>query len=476
VVRDFHAGETVYVYRKPLPRKGGGQDGRVAQWCGPGTIVIQEGPNVWVAMRRERWKCAKEQVRSATREEEETYGLLKDEFKELQAELGRKGSKRGFKDISNWQFPPTAEDEPPQDTEEPVERPAQRPRLEHQAQEDSESPGPLSQEGASTPETPASTASSSSSASSPSNGHEEGKLGTPTAIQPQPVPEEVMERATTSVMRNERLDGVRQGFNPTRNEVESMRFSPYDSSMWTFMEEDSTVEVKEDEWVFHEATRSLLRIHHQERRGAFLPHDKLGCPIPVKHLHHKAVVYQHFPDGGQKLSEVSWTKQREEVGPKRYWVGFTEFKLKPKVSMHKAMEIFAANKGSDEVKESDIKPEEWPPWKVADGEEWAKVEASGAVKAQYPEESEEIERQLREAGTSGRILPSRKPAELPGEPPTMKSRWCIRGDKDPDILSLDRYSPTVTTAVDSIVLQTAASRKFRCAIGDLKDAFMQSSH
>jgi hypothetical protein len=97
-------------------------------------------------MRRERWKCAKEQVRSATREEEETYGLLKDEFKELQAELGRKGSKRGFKDISNWQFPPTAEDEPPQDTEEPVERPAQSRRLEHLGQEDSESPGPLSQE------------------------------------------------------------------------------------------------------------------------------------------------------------------------------------------------------------------------------------------------------------------------------------------------------------------------------------------
>ena len=56
--------------------------------------MIQEGPNVWVAMRRERWKCAKEQVRSATREEEETYGLPKDEFKELQAELGRKGSSR----------------------------------------------------------------------------------------------------------------------------------------------------------------------------------------------------------------------------------------------------------------------------------------------------------------------------------------------------------------------------------------------
>ena len=32
------------------------------------------------------------------------------------------------------------------------------------------------------------------------------------------------------------------------------------------------------------------------------------------------------------------------------------------------MEALAAGKGSDEVKECDIKPEEWPLWKVADGE------------------------------------------------------------------------------------------------------------
>ena len=105
--RDFTLGEAVYVYRKPLPRKGGGIDGRVAQWCGPDTVVFQEGPNLWIAMRGEMWKCAKEQVRSATPEEEEACGLLKDEFKELQMELGRKGSKRSFKDISNWQVPPS---------------------------------------------------------------------------------------------------------------------------------------------------------------------------------------------------------------------------------------------------------------------------------------------------------------------------------------------------------------------------------
>ena len=118
-------------------------------------------------------------------------------------------------------------------------------------------------------------------------------------------------------------------------------------------------------------------------------------------------------------------------------------------------------------------------WRVADGEEWAKVEASGAVRTLDLAESAEVERQLKESGNADRILPSTvvrrwKPAELPGDPPTMKSRWCVRGDKDPDLLSLDRYSPTVTTAIVSIVLQTAANFNFRCAIGDLKNAFMQS--
>lgn len=92
-----------------------------------------------------------------------------------------------------------------------------------------------------------------------------------------------------------------------------------------------------------------------------------------------------------------------------------------------------AGKGSDEVKEEDISPEEWVEWRVADGEEWSKVSSTDAVKALDVEESEEIkEATYRERYRSSRILPSRivrrwKPAELPGEAPSRKSRWCVRG-------------------------------------------------
>lgn len=106
-----------------------------------------------------------------------------------------------------------------------------------------------------------------------------------------------------------------------------------------------------------------------------------------------------------------------------------------------------ASKSSGEVSEKDIKPEEWPRWQVADGEEWLKVASTNAVKALSVEESMEVERQLKEAGRHQRIMPSRmvrrwKLAELPGEPPSRKSRWCVGGDKDPDLMMLERYAPT----------------------------------
>ena len=43
--------------------------------CGPGVVVSKEGPNVWIAMRGELWKCACEQVRLATNVEHEAHGI-----------------------------------------------------------------------------------------------------------------------------------------------------------------------------------------------------------------------------------------------------------------------------------------------------------------------------------------------------------------------------------------------------------------
>jgi hypothetical protein len=72
------------------------------------------------------------------------------------------------------------------------------------------------------------------------------------------------------------------------------------------------------------------------------------------------------------------------------------------------------------------------------------------------------------------MLRKYKHADQPGEPAAQKSRLCIRGDQDPDLLNLDRFSPTINTMNMNAVLQIAANKKMRAAIGDLKNAFCQS--
>lgn len=43
-------------------------------------MIMLEGRNVWVSMKGELWKCAQEQLRRATSEEEDAMNLLKEEF------------------------------------------------------------------------------------------------------------------------------------------------------------------------------------------------------------------------------------------------------------------------------------------------------------------------------------------------------------------------------------------------------------
>ena len=150
-----------------------------------------------------------------------------------------------------------------------------------------------------------------------------------------PLPEGVLERATESVMRNERLDGnVPQGFAPTRSKLESIRLGPYNQHMWTFSSSEEQESEEEDHWIFHEESRSLVRWHGTERKGKFIPQDKRGCPIPVKHLQSTACVFQEFPDGKRTMQEVNWRAQRERQGPSRFWVGFTAFQTQAK-GLHK---------------------------------------------------------------------------------------------------------------------------------------------
>ena len=480
--KEFHTGEIVYVYRGPLARRSvrGEDDTKRAQWVGPGTVVLVEGPNVWVSMRGEVWKCAKEQVRQATMEEEEAFGLLKEELQELKEEINRRSSKRGFKDITMFGYPPE-EAEAEEEDDVVQEPPHQRRRVSEEA--GGEAPEPEqdpaaggSQQGTGQEESSSSSSSSSETGDSRSREEPEGER----------IEDDQMDAAVRSSVASEILDGtlmrsqLAEDYAPRRARLEKMRFKPYHSFLRIEGEEEPEEEMMQEGWYYEEKNRCLIRRHVIPRKGAFVPHHKRGCPIEVHKLKSRSWATRSYDHGGEEEKEENWrSEEKKENGPLSFWTGYTTFQLKPGVKEDEIKWHLVAGKGSDEVKEEDITPEEWPQWRVADGEEWAKVSSTDAVKTLDIEESQEVRRQLSESGKLSRILPSRivrrwKPAELPGEAPSRKSRWCVRGDKDPDLLQLDRYAPTVTTAVISIALQVAATRGFRCALGDLKNAFMQS--
>ncbi|CAL1154344.1 unnamed protein product [Cladocopium goreaui] len=449
VPQEFAAGDVVYVYRVPLQRKRAKSDvnfedreGRKATWVGPGVVVMLEGANAWLSIRGELWKCAREQLRKATPEEEEAKWMLDEEFEDLKIELSRKASKRGFRDITEWERPP-----PMMEHEESEEPPRQRPRI-----EEPQPPEAIESDGY----TPTSAAAD--------HRRNEQLDGTPLARQPDRL--YAPNRELMNRVRQGRWNPYQGGAAPNREETEEQA-------------SDDEEKGDNDLWLYDEKRGTIVRMHNIERAVKFTPSAARGCPIPVRFLGSTRRTIKQHADGRITEAKENWRsamgKKASEEGPSTWWVGYTEFKLR-KVPTEVSLMV---KRGSDEVLEKDIPAEEWEAWRVSDAAEWSKVEATGAVKVLTPAESKDVEEQLRDAGLTDRILPSRvvrrwKPSEQPGIPPTRKSRWCVRGDKDPDLLELSRHAPTVTTSTLSVVLQIGASKRWKSAVGDLRNAFMQS--
>ena len=77
-----------------------------------------------------------------------------------------------------------------------------------------------------------------------------------------------------------------------------------------------------------------------------------------------------------------------------------------------------------------------------------------------------------------RIIPSRfvltkKSGEL-GQQWKAKARWILLGHKDPDVLEMERFSPTPATPTVMLALQILSSMKYKVVIMDVTSAFGQS--
>ena len=228
--------------------------------------------------------------------------------------------------------------------------------------------------------------------------------------------------------------------------------------------------------------RNPKKTPRAEKERTFIPKPEEGIPVPIEDLLDIQKVSRKRTGKGKENHEEEvrsiqgWKRGFQGVSSTSYWWrGVAEMYLKKRSleeeEVGQKMEVWATGL-SQEVDMSKESTEDLEEWKVQDAAEWNKIGASGAARPLSVEEPTHVREDLRKQGKLDRILPTKmarryKPAEQPGELRSKKSRLCVRGDKDPYILELERFSPTVNTMKLNVMLQIAVNEGMEMGIGAL---------
>eukprot|EP00435_Cladocopium_sp_Y103_P012580 s2098_g3.t1 len=506
-----------------------------ASWIGPGTVIAVDGASLWVSMFGELWRAAREQCRTATNIEKQGIEVVMRSCQELVEEYKRSSHRKGYKDIREERWP--SEEEEDENLEEDLSKPERKmvrfeepqemevPESEGYAPttpldtppeggsevgetEDSEMSRRRSEETIEEPEAEA--RRRSSAADSEIRGVLEQTRSERLAEARQAVEEsgritggeEGFQRLMEdSVSSSRRLEGLPAPGQPLRWRSRPSAEGPYlhefflispeeetewqeeeiereDAQRWHALQTMGKETPKRDYWEVDLKGKRMIRHHVQKRKALFSPAGVKSTPLPLQCIEKKrTTVVNCKTEDEEKKIEDQWSTGDAKRSQGIWWTGRTEFCIETNPrDQGEILETWVTEKkGAGDIDLRNETPEAQRGWKKADALEWEKISKSGAVKVL----SVEVKKRLAREGKLDRILPTRmlrkyKHAEQPNEPPTQKSRLCIRGDKDPDIFDLERFSPTVCTMNLNVVIQLAVNENMEIGIGDLKNAFCQS--
>ena len=267
-----------------------------------------------------------------------------------------------------------------------------------------------------------------------------------------------------------------------------------------------------DEWLIEK--QRLVRKHHVPRYRLFCPTNVTTCPIPIEWLTGDRETQIQSVEGSSWISKDQWKNniQAHQSMPS-HWVGTTIFTIQPQyvsraincqvanvcadvivkgqevevalnvdeishcmkqnVQEQVAFLASAAKKQRSEVKEKNLSKEELKLFqgaKMKEIQSWLTTETVRRIaRNQIPEDQ---------------ILRSRwvltwKPVEPtqqdPAPPSKPKARLVILGYEDPQLESLARDSPTMGKDSRTLILQFAASAKWKIRSFDIQTAFLRGS-
>lgn len=150
--------------------------------------------------------------------------------------------------------------------------------------------------------------------------------------------------------------------------------------------------------------------------------------------------------------------------------------LAPAPEVHDdALEAFVAQTtNGHEVFRKDLTPQEKVDLDRSKLKEWDKLLKTDAIKVFRGKEAEMLRKEYPpERFLESRFVMTRREDPVNPGKSELKCRWCIKGFKDPDILELQRQSPTLSSEGLAVCLQLIASSKWRLVIADVEGAFLQ---
>ena len=108
--------------------------------------------------------------------------------------------------------------------------------------------------------------------------------------------------------------------------------------------------------------------------------------------------------------------------------------------------------------------------------EWGTLTSRHAVRLVLGQEAREVRRRCPDRIMGSRFVCTWKEEE--DQPGRVKSRWCLQGHLDPDLsskaLAGDLQSPTLSQLGRALLFQLIASKKWTLMLGDVKGAFLAS--
>ena len=470
-------GSWVYVFRDNPQHHG---------WIGPGVLLAQDpsGNSWWVSMRGRLWKASREQIRSATPEEELGAELVAELSKDMLEKLNSPGQ-LAFQDVSQEAPPDTFEEE---DMVRLFRITEERDRLQPQ-----EHPDQTADQASSFPDESTEPGESMPTAMEVDESRRASLQEAPNELTAQPI---VVEEEPGDVEMPSSLPE-----NPVERPSEPV--SVENENVFT----DVPLVVDESS----HGTLRAPRIKRAESRPAPYPFSGSAPslpPPPGRSFYCEVINFDKSEDLAQFESDsafigATWKFDREQhsrvLQPHpAYTYTFDRHKAEASFSIRdNCMYVTKAKTSFGQVEFKDLHEKEKEIFRAARKKEIDSLISNGAVKVLSVEESLEFSRMFPSQVIESRFVDRYKPKEidhstlehykkkaiqeghldavpLEKDHTSPKSRWCVIGWKDPDVHEVERSSPTPLSSSLYCCFQLAASRRWGARIKDVKTAFLQS--